>query len=117
MPARHLEHLAAERARHLLDLEDLARHVARRAVLAHALGDRLLELLVELLALAQHDEQRHPGVVALGDVDHQRVGDLVEREHRAVDLGGAHADAAPVDGRNISKYDSRSRSPSSSSQK
>src|SRR3954466_8878009 len=83
----HLEHLARQRPRLLLDLEHLAGHVARRAVLADAGPDRLDEAVVELGALAQHDEERYTGVVALLDVDDERVRDLVEREHRAVDLG------------------------------
>src|SRR5215212_11782015 len=94
-----LEHLAGQRPRHLLDLEHLARDVARRAVLADARADGLDEAVVELGALAQHDEERHPRVVALLDVDDERIGDLVEREHRAVDLGRPHADAAAVDRR------------------
>ena len=36
---RHLELLVGERARHLVDLVDRVGHVARRAVLAHALAD------------------------------------------------------------------------------
>src|SRR4051812_35055069 len=78
---RHLEHLAREGPRDFLELEHLARDVARRAVLADAGTDRLDELVVELGALAQDDEERHPVLVALRDVDHERVGDLVEREH------------------------------------
>ena len=58
------------------------------------------EVVVELGAVAQDDEQRHPVLLALArDVDDERVDDLVEREHRAVDLAGAHADPAAVDRR------------------
>ena len=75
-------------------------HVPRGAVLADPRPDRLRELLVELRAVAQHDEQRHEVLLALlRDVDDQRVGHLVEREHGAVDLRRAHADPAAVDRR------------------
>src|SRR3954451_14322553 len=80
---RHLEDLAREGPRDLLELEHLARDVARRAVLTDARADLLHEVVVDLGALAQDDEERHPVVVALRDVDDERVGDLVERQHGA----------------------------------
>ena len=96
----HLEHLARQRARHLGDLLHLARHVARRAVLAHAPADRGDQVVVELGAVVEHDEQRHPVLLTgLRDVDHERIDHLRHGEHRAVDLARAHADAAAVDRR------------------
>ena len=41
----------------------------------------------------------HVASPSRGHVDHQRVDDLGERQHRPVDLAGAHADAAAVDRR------------------
>src|SRR3954468_15614142 len=87
---RYLEHLAREGPRDLLELEHLARDVAGRAGLPDAGADRLDRGVVEVGALAQDHEERHPVVVALGNVDDERVRDLVEREHGAVDLGRAH---------------------------
>ena len=58
------------------------------------------QLVVELGALAQHHEQRHVALAAVErHVDDQRVDDLLDREHGAVDLGRAHAHAAAVDRR------------------
>ena len=83
-------------------------HVARRAVLAHAPADRGDEVVVELGAVAQHDEQRHPVLLAVArDVDDERVHHLVEREHGAVDLARPHAHAAAVDGRVRAAVDHR----------
>ncbi len=68
----------------------------------------LVSCLVELSALAQDHEQRHP---ALGprarDVDDQGVGDLVDRGDRAIDLRRAHADPRAVDGRVRAPVDDR----------
>src|SRR5215218_4417491 len=51
-----LEHLAGQRPRHLPDLEDLARVVERRALLADARADGIEEAFLKLGPLAQHDE-------------------------------------------------------------
>src|SRR5215210_564639 len=50
---RDLEHFPREGARDLGDRADLARHVARRAVLADARADALDEIVVELGPLAE----------------------------------------------------------------
>ena len=55
----------------------LIRDVARRAALADAAGDLAPQLVVELGAFAEDDEQRHPAVGAgAGDVDDERVEDV-----------------------------------------
>src|SRR3954468_24848111 len=67
---RDLEDLAAERPRDLGDLEDLVRDVTGRALLADAALDFGRELVAQLGAFAQDDEERHPSLGAgLGDVD------------------------------------------------
>ena len=66
------------------------------------------ERVVERRAVAEHDEERHPALRALArQVDDEGVDDLVERQHRAVDLGRPHADPAAVDGRVGSSGDDR----------
>ncbi len=77
--------------------------MARGAVLAHAPRDLCAKAVVEHGAVAQHDEQRQPAV----DVDRERVEDLVEREHRTVDLARPHSRAAAVDRRVRAPVDDR----------
>src|SRR5512139_553946 len=55
---RDLEDLAAQGPRHLGDLEDLVRDVARRALLANPALDLACQLVVQLRSLAQHHEER-----------------------------------------------------------
>ena len=65
-----------------------------------ARADRRDQLVRQLETRSQDDEERHERVRAVErQVDDERVDDLVEREHRAVDLGRAHAHAAAVDRR------------------
>ena len=75
-------------------------HVSGRAVLANSRPDPRDEIVVELDAGPQHDEERHVPLRPLArEVDDERVDDLVEREHGAVDLRRPHPDAAAVDRR------------------
>ena len=105
---RHLEELPGERARNGVDRGDPIGDVPRRAVVANAPPQRLLERVVEHGAVAQHDEQAHHAVGALArHVDDEGIDDLVQGEHGPVDLGGAHAHAAAVDRRVGAAVDDR----------
>src|SRR5690606_1391946 len=67
---RDLEDLARQGPGYLGDPVDLVGNVAWRAVVADSPRDALLELVGELGALAQDDEERHPALGAgAGDVD------------------------------------------------
>ena len=70
--------------------------------------DRGAQLVGQLEPVAQDDEQLHPAVGPVsGQVDDERVGHLVERQHRAVDLARPHPDAAAVDRRIRAPVDDR----------
>jgi hypothetical protein len=100
---RQFDDLAALGARDVLHLHHLGRHVARRGVVADGLADAGDQRVVEGKALAQLDEQHHPHVGCITRrpllADHQGFDHLLELFHLAVDLGGADAHAARVEGR------------------
>ena len=102
-----LELLAAERGGDHADLVDLVGHVPRRQPGAHAGADahahRIVGGIAQHRPVGQHDEQHERagvvGVVGVGrlEVHHQAVGHALDRLDDAVDLGGAHPHASPVE--------------------
>src|SRR4051794_35911988 len=79
--------------------DDVVGHVAGRGVRADPGRDARAQLVVEVSALLDHDEQREP-VPARGEVDAdpEAVADHRLRLQSTVDLRGAEADARPVQG-------------------
>jgi hypothetical protein len=74
--------------------------MAGRAVGADPLRDPGGQVVVELGTLAQDHEEGHPAFGAGSrHVHNEGVGDLVKCQDGAVDLAGAHTDAAAVDRR------------------
>ena len=67
-----------------VDGDHLVGHVARRAVLADARAQRLDDVVGQLRALVEHDEQRHPVLAGRSrpDVDDQRVRHRVDAPAR-----------------------------------
>src|SRR5690606_31546911 len=73
------------------------RHVARAALFAQTLADRLVERLVKDDAVLQLHEQRHvEATIRLLDADDQAVLDLFHALKGTVDLGRADAHAKAV---------------------
>jgi hypothetical protein len=74
--------------------------VSWRAVLADSRPDPRDQIVVQLDVGSEHHEERHVSLRPLAwEVDDERVDDLVEREHGAIDLRRSHPDAAAVDRR------------------
>src|SRR4029450_9486104 len=62
--------------------------------------DAAAQLVVQPGPRAQHHEQQQPPLAAgIAGVDDQAVGDLVQALDDPVELGRAHPDPAPVEGR------------------
>ena len=105
---RHLEHLAAQGAWDLRDLEDVVGHMSGAALLADPPFDLGAQFVVQLDVLAQDDEQRHP---ALGPgarhVNDEGIEDLGHALDGAVDLARSHADSLAVDRRVRAPVDHR----------
>src|SRR5262245_17500972 len=91
-----LDDLAALRPRDLGHLQDLRGHVPRRRVLADAYPDPRREHVVERQAVAQLHEQHDAHVVLPLLRNDERLEDLVDLLHLAVDLGRPDAHAARV---------------------
>src|SRR5690606_5083682 len=95
---REFHDLAADGARNVPHLDDLRRNVARRGVGADDLANALSQSIVQRQAFAQPHEQ-HDALVALPALAH---GDgfqhFLELLHLAIDLRGADAYAAGVEG-------------------
>src|SRR5918992_293470 len=97
---RHLELLAVEGLGYVRHSEDLVRHVPRRGVLADALLDPTLQVVVELGAFLEDYEEGHKGLAALPvDVYDQAILHLLDLLDGPVDLARPHPYAAAVYGR------------------
>src|ERR671921_2127229 len=93
----HLELLAVQSLGDLGDGEDLVGHVPGGGVLLDARLDPHFEVVVELDAFLQDDEERHKGASALsGDVDDEAIFHLLDPVYGGVDLAGPHPYAAAV---------------------
>src|SRR5688500_16165649 len=93
---RQFDHLAALRARHVGDLQDLCRDVARRGVLTDAAADAVLQLVGECRAVAELHEEHDAFVVVPLLADHDAFHDLIELFDLTVDLRGTDANAAGI---------------------
>src|SRR5262252_2898311 len=91
-----LGELAGEGAREIRNRNDLGRHVARGGMGAHGLADLLLQLLIELRAVAHAHEQHDAHIPVPVLADRQRLGDLRQTLDRGIDLRGTDAYAAGI---------------------
>jgi hypothetical protein len=98
---RQLADFSADRARDVLYLNDLLRHVERRRIVAQLCSDAVAQVLVQNQAGAKPHEQHYahiPGRAAIDLLSHRNaLENLRHLIDLPVDLGGPNADASRVE--------------------